>query len=103
MPKLSKRYRAMLALRKPDAIPLAQAVEVLKSFEKDGKMKFDQTIEIHVRLGVDPKQADQIVRGSVVLPNGIGRSQRVVVFAKGALADAAKEAGADEVGQEELA
>jgi large subunit ribosomal protein L1 len=56
-----------------------------------------------MRLGIDPKQADQIIRGSVVLPHGIGKTQRVVVFAKGDLAEAAKEAGADEVGQEELA
>ncbi len=56
-----------------------------------------------MRLGVDPKQADQIIRGSIVLPHGIGKSQRVIVFAKGDLAEAAKEAGADEVGQEELA
>ena len=56
-----------------------------------------------MRLGIDPKQADQIVRGSVVLPHGIGRTQRVVVFAKGDLATVASEAGADEVGQEELA
>ena len=103
MPKQSKRFRSMLPLQKPEAIPVTQACELIKSFEKSGKTKFDQTIEIHLRLGVDPKQADQIVRGSVVLPNGIGRSQRVVVFAKGAQAEAAKEAGADEVGQEELA
>jgi len=81
-------------------LPLASAIEVLK---KCATTKFDQTVEIHMRLGIDPKQADQIIRGSVVLPNGIGRTQRVVVFAKGDLADAAQEAGADEVGQEELA
>jgi large subunit ribosomal protein L1 len=75
---------------------------VLKSYGAAGAKKFDETVEVHVRLGVDPKQADQIVRGSVVLPHGIGRTQRVVVFAKGALADAAKAAGADEVGQEDL-
>jgi large subunit ribosomal protein L1 len=73
---------------------------MLKDF---GTTKFDQTVEIHMRLGIDSKQADQIVRGSVVLPHGIGRTQRVVVFAKGDAAIAAKEAGADEVGQEDLA
>lgn len=83
-----------------DSLPLAKAVEMLKSF---GTTKFDQTVEIHLRLGIDPKQADQLVRGSVVLPHGIGKSQRVVVFAKGELIDAAKEAGADVVGQEDLA
>ena len=81
-------------------MPLAEAIEKLKGF---GTTKFDQTVEIHMRLGIDPKQADQIVRGSIVLPHGIGKTQRVVVFAKGDLAKAAEEAGADEVGQEELA
>jgi large subunit ribosomal protein L1 len=101
MTKRSKRYRA-LAGKTPDMTPYAlpSAVEKLKKF---GTTKFDQTVEIHMRLGVDPKQADQIVRGSVVLPHGIGRTQRVAVFAKGDLAEAAKEAGADTVGQEDLA
>jgi large subunit ribosomal protein L1 len=71
--------------------------------KKFGTTKFDQTVEIHMRLGIDYTQAEQLVRGSVVLPNGIGRSQRVVVFAKGDLADAAQKAGADRVGQEDLA
>jgi large subunit ribosomal protein L1 len=83
-----------------EALPLAEAVELLKSFNTT---RFDQTVEVHMRLGVDPKQADQIVRGSLVLPHGIGKTQRVVVFAKGDMATAAEEAGADEVGQEELA
>jgi large subunit ribosomal protein L1 len=101
MAQHSKRYRALAgAGPSKDTVPLATAVEKLKKF---GNTKFDQTVEIHMRLGIDPKQADQIVRGSVVLPNGIGKSQRVVVFAKGDLADQAKAAGADEVGQEELA
>ena len=101
MAKHSKRFRA-LAPSGPtkETFPLAVAVEKLKKF---GNTKFDQTVEIAMRLGVDPKQADQIVRGSVVLPNGIGRSQRVAVFAKGDLAEAAKAAGADVVGQEDLA
>jgi large subunit ribosomal protein L1 len=101
MVKHSKRYRA-LAEKVPPAEPLAleAAVAQLKKFNTT---KFDQTVEVHMRLGVDPKQADQIVRGSIVLPHGIGKSQRVVVFAKGDLAEAAKEAGADEVGQDDLA
>ncbi len=103
MAQQTKKYKAMVAKQVPDAVPLGKAVEVLKQYGAVGAKKFDESVEIHVRLGVDPKQADQLVRGSVVLPNGIGRSQRVVVFAKGNLADAAKEAGADEVGQEELA
>jgi large subunit ribosomal protein L1 len=75
-------------------------VEVLKRFPVP---RFDQTVEIHVRLGIDPKQADQIVRGSLVLPHGIGKAKRVVVFAKGNLADEAKSAGAEVVGGDDLA
>jgi large subunit ribosomal protein L1 len=100
MAKQSKRYKKLVTQRSEDLLPLASAVEKLKKF---GTTKFDQTVEIHMRLGVDPKQADQIIRGSVVLPHGIGKTQRVVVFAKGEMAEAAKAAGADEVGQEELA
>jgi large subunit ribosomal protein L1 len=101
MAKESKRYRALADKTKSiTPLPLAKAVELLKSF---GTTKFDQTVEIHLRLGIDPKQADQLVRGSVVLPHGIGKSQRVIVFAKGDLATVAKEAGADAVGQEDLA
>jgi large subunit ribosomal protein L1 len=102
MPKQSKRFRALLKVAPPtkETISLDKAVERLKQF---GNTKFDQAIEIHMRLGVDPKQADQIVRGSVVLPHGIGKQQRVAVFAKGDLAAAATAAGADYVGQEDLA
>ncbi len=81
-------------------VDLAEAVKVLKKF---GGTKFDQTVEIHLRLGIDAKQADQLVRGSIVLPHGIGKSQRVVVFAKGPAAEAARQAGADEVGEADLA
>ena len=100
MGKNSKRYRASLEKQPQDAVPLEEAVETLKKYDST---KFDQTVEIHMRLGVDPNQADQIIRGSLVLPNGIGRSQRVVVFAKGDAATAAEEAGADFVGQDDLA
>lgn len=82
------------------AVPLDEAVKVLKGFNTT---KFDQTVEIAIRLGIDPKQADQLVRGSIVLPHGIGRVLKVVVFAKGDKADEAKEAGADEVGGPEIA
>jgi len=102
MPKQSKRFRA-LSTKVPEDVapmPLAKAVELLKQF---GNTKFDQTVEVAIRLGIDPKQADQLVRGSVVLPHGIGKSLRVVVFAKGDMAEQAKEAGANEVGQDELA
>lgn len=101
MAKQSKRYRTLVEKQaSKEPMPLAKAVEILKGF---GDTKFDQTVEIHMHLGVDPKQADQLIRGSLVLPHGIGKTQRVVVFAKGDQADAAKEAGADEVGQEDLA
>ena len=66
------------------------------------KAKFDETIELHVRLGIDPRQADQQVRGVLVLPHGTGKNKKVLVIAKGARADAAKEAGADYVGAEEM-
>jgi large subunit ribosomal protein L1 len=100
MVKPTKAMKSMLA-KAPgkDPLPLQQAVELLKQFS--GR-KFDQTVEIHMNLGIDPAQADQIVRGSVVLPNGIGKVQRVIVFAKGDLAKTAEEAGADAVGAEEL-
>jgi large subunit ribosomal protein L1 len=81
-------------------VPIAEAVNVLKGY---AGTKFDQSVEIAIRLGVDQAQADQIVRGSIVLPHGIGKQQRVVVFAKGQKADEAREAGADMVGEEDLA
>jgi large subunit ribosomal protein L1 len=100
MVKPTKAMKAMLA-KAPgkDPMPLQQAVELLKKFS--GR-KFDQTVEIHMNLGIDPSQADQLVRGSVVLPHGIGRVQRVIVFAKGDLAKLAEESGADAVGAEDL-
>src|SRR5208283_3698765 len=102
MPKVAKRMTAMIAKVPPGkkALPVAEAVAILKSFDTT---KFDQTVEIVMRLGIDPKQADQLVRGSIVLPHGIGKTLRVIVFAKGDLAEQAKTAGADEVGGEELA
>lgn len=99
--KRSKRYTALEKQVSEDPQPLSSAVATLKGF--GSSTKFDESVEIHIRLGVDSRQADQIIRGSIVLPHGIGKSQRVVVFAKGDLAEAAKEAGAEEVGQEELA
>lgn len=99
MARISKRYKELASRVPADEVGLGEAIKVLKQF--DGT-KFDQTVEIHMRLGIDAKQADQLVRGSIVLPHGIGKSQRVVVFAKGGAAAAAKEAGADEVGEAEL-
>jgi large subunit ribosomal protein L1 len=100
MVKQSKRLKAMAAKAPASPVPLSEAVALIKQF---GNTKFDQSVEIAMRLGVDAKQADQIVRGSIVLPHGIGKSLRVVVFAKGDLAEQAKQAGADEVGGEDLA
>ena len=81
------------------AQPLEEAVKLIKG---RASAKFDETVEIAMNLGVDPRHADQMVRGVVTLPNGTGRSQRVAVFARGAKADEAKAAGADIVGAEEL-
>jgi len=109
MAKKSKRYRLYQEkIGELGTVDLPAAVSSLKGLEsslpKDVKpCRFDQTVEISVRLGVDPKQADQIVRGSIVLPHGIGKTQRVLVFAQGENAAAAEEAGADHVGGKELA
>ncbi len=100
MRKPSKRYRGHEEKVDKDPVELSKAVEILKGFDTT---KFDQTVEVHMRLGIDPKQADQLVRGSIVLPHGIGRSQKVIVFARGPAAEAAREAGADEVGEADLA
>ena len=102
MPTLTKKYKAMQEKlpKEGTAVPVDQAVKILKQFNT---RKFDQTVELSIRLGIDPKQADQLVRGSIVLPHGIGKSKRVVVFAKGDKAEEAKAAGADLVGAEDLA
>lgn len=100
MSKLTKRMKASVAKRPSQPLPLAEAVAALKKYDA---AKFDQSVEVVMRLGIDPAQADQIVRGSIVLPHGIGKDQRVLVFAKGPAAKAAEEAGADYVGDEELA
>ena len=100
MTKQSKRFRKLSEKRKEDPVPVAEAVNVLKGY---AGTKFDQSVEIALRLGIDQAQPDQIVRGSLVLPHGIGKQQRVLVFAKGAKADEATAAGADFVGEDELA
>jgi large subunit ribosomal protein L1 len=95
-----KRMHAVRADIDPNgAYAIEEAVDMIKD---RAKAKFDETIEIAMNLGVDPKHADQIVRGVCMLPNGSGRTSRVAVFARGAKADEAKEAGADIVGAEEL-
>ena len=98
--KLSKRYAESVKL--VDKTKEYDAKEALDIIEKMPKPKFDETVELHVKLGVDSKHADQQVRGTVVLPNGTGKTQRVLVFAKGPKAEEAKKAGADFVGAEEL-
>ena len=100
MSKRGKRYQDSAKL--VDSKKLYKAEEALEIIEKMPKPKFDQTVELHVKLGVDSKHADQQVRGTVVLPNGTGKTQKVLVFAKGPKAEEAKKAGADFVGAEEL-
>jgi large subunit ribosomal protein L1 len=96
----SKRYRAALEFVQADkAYSLQEAVETLKKLPPT---KFDQTITISFRLGVDPRQSDQMVRGTCPLPHGSGKQVRVLVFAQGMAAEAAKEAGAEYVGFEDL-
>jgi len=102
MAKASKRYRAALAkIDREKRYPLEEAVRTL--VDAGGAARFDETVELAVRLGVDPRQADQNVRGTVVLPHGTGKSVRVLVFAKGEKAKEAADAGADHVGAEDLA
>ena len=102
MAKQSKRYRkAAAAIDRARRYPLDEAIRTLLA--ADAAAKFDETVELAVKLGVDPRQADQNVRGTVVLPHGTGKSVRVVVFAKGDKAKEATEAGADHVGAEDLA
>jgi large subunit ribosomal protein L1 len=100
MPKPGKRMRsAREGVDREKSYPLEEAVKLVK---ERAKAKFDETIEIAMNLGVDPKHSDQMVRGMVNLPNGTGRTLRVGVFARGTKADEAKAAGADVVGAEDL-
>lgn len=98
--KYGKKYAdSIKAYDRSKQYETAEAVSLVLD---NAKAKFDETIELHVRLGIDPRQADQQVRGVLVLPHGTGKVKRVLVIAKGAKADAAKEAGADFVGAEEM-
>jgi len=100
--KPSKRYRGAVRARgdRRQTHPLEDAVKLLKQFKAP---KFDESVELHVKLGVDAKKSDQQVRGTFVFPHGTGKSKRVIVFAEGGAAEQAQEAGAAEVGGEELA
>lgn len=101
MAKLSKRAAAIAAKINRDTLyPVADALTLVK---ETATAKFDESIDVAVQLGVDPKKSDQLVRGSVVLPAGTGKTVRVAVFAQGEKAEAAKAAGADIVGLEDLA
>lgn len=109
MSRCSKRIRVLREqIADVGALEIGAAVQLLKSLEEKlpagiRRCRFDQSVMIAVRLGIDPRQADQIVRGSIVLPNGIGRSKRVIVFAQGDNAAVATAAGADAVGGKDLA
>lgn len=98
--KRGKKY--LESLKSVDITKSYDVEEAMKNVIETAKAKFDETVELHVRLGVDPRQADQQVRGTVVLPNGTGRDVKVLVIAKGEKADAATAAGADIVGAEEI-
>jgi large subunit ribosomal protein L1 len=100
MGKIGKRLQAArAAFEGRENISVEEAVDLIKA---NASTKFDETVEIAVNLGVDPRHADQMVRGTVTLPNGTGKTVRVAVFARGPKADEAKEAGADIVGAEDL-
>ena len=98
--KRSKAYRA--AAESIDATQQYTPEEALGLVKKNASAKFDETVEVAMRLGVDPRKADQMVRGTVILPHGTGKTARVLVFATGANAQAAKDAGADEIGSDDL-
>ncbi len=97
--KISKRYKQLLEKIENKEYSVAEASEKVKELQS---AKFDETVEVALNLNVDPRHADQMVRGATVLPHGTGKTVRVAVFARGAKADEAKEAGADIVGTDEL-
>ena len=101
MPKKGKKYKA--TAEKIEKAKLYETEEAMAIVAEGAKSKFDETVEVHIRLGVDGRHADQQVRGAIVLPNGTGKTTRVLVFAKGPKATEAEEAGADFVGAEDMA
>ena len=98
--KYGKKYAE--SVKSYDRLKTYDSQEAIRLAIATAKAKFDETIEVHVRLGIDPRQADQQVRGVIVLPNGTGKTKKVLVIAKGERADAAQAAGADFVGAEEM-
>src|SRR5215212_65916 len=98
--KRSKTYRSVA--EKVDHTKLYTPTEAMEFAKSNARAKFDETVDVAVRLGVDPRKADQMVRGTVNLPNGTGKTARVLVFATGERAEAAKAAGADYVGSDDL-
>src|ERR1051325_8393894 len=97
--KTGKHYEAAAKQVEAKEYPLEEAIPLIKKIKF---AKFDETVEVHMRLGVDPKHADQMVRGTVVLPNGLGRSKKVIAIASGDKVKEAREAGADEVGGDDI-
>ena len=97
---MGKKYAE--SLKSYDKAKQYDATEAMNIVLNNAKAKFDETVELHIRLGIDPRQADQQVRGVLVLPNGTGKTKKVLVVAKGEKADAAQAAGADFVGAEEM-
>jgi large subunit ribosomal protein L1 len=100
MPKVGKKYAEVAKL--VDSAATYEPTEAIELVKKTARAKFDETVEVAFRLGVDPKKADQQIRGAVVLPHGTGKVQRVLVFAKGDKAKEAEAAGADFVGDEDM-
>jgi large subunit ribosomal protein L1 len=101
MAKMSKRFKAMSTLVEPGKTYAIE--EALKILKDNSKTKFVESVDVAIRLGIDPKKSDQVVRGSSVLPNGTGKEVRVAVFAQGPKAEEARAAGAEAVGMDDLA
>jgi large subunit ribosomal protein L1 len=101
MAKLTKKAKALQG--KVDSLKLYTINEALALVKGAATAKFDESIDVAVQLGIDPKKSDQVVRGAVVMPHGTGKTKRVAVFAQGAKADEARAAGADVVGMDDLA
>ena len=101
MSNLSKRYKALVpTVDRNKLYPLADAMKIVKD---NATAKFNESIDVAINLGIDAKKSDQVVRGTVVMPSGTGKTKRVAVFAQGAKADEARAAGADIVGMDDLA